>query len=123
MTFTDAHDADTGHVLLDADTFEHAMAELLSPGPLSLSPLLDVDGVDDGFGLRGDFPSPNAGSAAHDFESRKELSGGAAVSKISDDSRALGDSRSDKENPAARGKKRRVNTNQAEVQKLSLIHI
>ena len=63
MTFTDAHDADTGHVLLDTDTFEHAMAELLSPGPLSLSPLLDVDGVDDRFGLRGDFPSLNAGSA------------------------------------------------------------
>jgi len=114
MTFTDAHDADTGHVLLDADTFEHAMAELLSPGPLSLSPLLDVDGVDDSFGLHGDFPSPNAGSAAH---ASKELSGGATVSKISDDSRVLGDSRSDKENPAARGKKRRVNTNQAEVQK------
>ena len=114
MTFTDAHDADTGHVLLDTDTFEHAMAELLSPGPLSLSPLLDVDGVDDRFGLRGDFPSPNAGSAARASE---ELSGGGAVSKMSDDSRALGDSRSDKENPAARGKKRRVNTNQAEVQK------
>lgn len=114
MTFTDAHDADTGHVLLDTETFEHAMAELLSPGPLSLSPLLDVDGVDDRFGLRGDFPSPNAGSAARASE---ELSGGGAVSKMSDDSRALGDSRSDKENPAARGKKRRVNTNQAEVQK------
>ena len=113
MTFTDAHDADTGHVLLDTDTFEHAMAELLSPGPLSLSPLLDVDGVDDRFGLRGDFPSPNANSA----RASEELSGGGAVSKMSDDSRALGDSRSDKENPAARGKKRRVNTNQAEVQK------
>ena len=104
MTSADAHDAETGHVLLDMETFEFAMDELLTPGPLGLSPFLDVAGGDDGFGVPGDLPSPLAGSAA---DTSKELSGGVAVSEVRGDSRATG-SGPDKGNPAAPGKKRRV---------------
>ena len=89
------------------------MDELLTPGPLGLSPFLDVAGGDDGFGVPGDLPSPLAGSAA---DTSKELSGGVAVSEVRGDSRATG-SGPDKGNPAAPGKKRRVNANQAETQK------
>ena len=113
MTSADAHDAETGHVLLDMETFEFAMDELLTPGPLGLSPFLDVAGGDDGSGVPGDLPSPLAGSAA---DTSKELSGGVAVSEVRGDSRATG-SGPDKGNPAAPGKKRRVNANQAETQK------
>lgn len=113
MTSADAHDAETGHVLLDMETFEFAMDELLTPGPLGLSPFLDVAGGDDGFGVPGDPPSPLAGSAA---DTSKELSGVGAVSEVRGDSNATG-SGPDKANPAAPGKKRRVNANQAETQK------
>ena len=108
MPSPDECDVEKGHVLLDVDTFEHAVDELLTPGPLALSPYLD-----DGFCLRGDNPSPNAGPAAH---ASVELSGGAVVSRVSDESPASGLS-PDKGHPVPRGKKWRVNMNQAEVQK------
>jgi hypothetical protein len=113
MTSADAHDAETGHVLLDMETFEFGMDELLTPGPLGLSPFLDVAGGDDGFGVPGDPPSPLAGSAA---DTSKELSGVGAVSEVRGDLNATG-SGQNKANAAAPGKKRRVNANQAETQK------
>lgn len=112
MTSPDGHDVDKGPVLLGVETFEHAVDELLTPGPLELSPFLDVDGGVDEFCLQGDLPSPIADSV----HASVELSGGAAVSKVSHEPPASGSS-PDKADPVARGKKRRANTNQAEVQK------
>ena len=109
MTSPDGHDVEKGPVLLGVETFEHAVDELLTPGPLELSPFLDVDGGVDEFCLQGDLPSPIADSV----HASVELSGGAAVSKVSHEPPASGSS-PDKADPVARGKKRRVNTNQAE---------